>query len=103
MKQRIQKISTIIVWLCVIVAPLLVIAIRSIAVHNNVLLGRPVWSDELLYWREIFSFSKSSLNIGYTEGWLGPGYEAKLGPLGCHGIAPIFGVGMVCTLVFNKG
>ena len=84
-----QKISTIIVALCVIITPLLVIAIRSISVHNNVLLGRPVWSDELLYWREIFSFSKSSFNIGYTEGWLGPGYEAKLGPLGCHGIAPI--------------
>lgn len=98
-----QQSKQIIVWLCIIATPLLVIALRSIVVHNNVLLGRPVWSDELLYWREIFSFSKKGFNIGYTEGWLGPDYEAKVGPLGCHGIAPIVAWGWYALLFTIRG
>lgn len=91
-----------IVWLGIIVSPLLVILLRSIGMHNNILNGRPIWSDELLYWREIFSFSQCRFNIGYTEGWLGPGYEASIGPLGCHGVAPIVAWGWYAIIFTIK-
>ena len=62
----------------------------------NVLLGLPIWNDEVDYWRELFSFS----NCGFAFGKHGfsLGYTAEIGPFGCHGISPIIAWGWYALL-----
>lgn len=67
--------------------PWLTLLVLSLASGNNCLTGIPVWSDELDYWREIYSFSAA------RDGWFGyygfSGAVPAVGTWGCHGIAPL--------------
>lgn len=79
-------------WCLLALLPWLTLLILSIASGHNCLDGRPFWSDEVDYWREIYSFSNAS------DGWFGyngfDGYPAKIGTWGCHGISPLLAYGL---------
>lgn len=86
---------------CLLVAlPFLSLLLLSLWSGNNCFAGHPVWSDELDYWREIYSFSESGDGgFGYYGFF---GYPARLGQWGCHGIAPLLVYGLP-SLVFGWG
>ena len=54
---------------------------------HSFLAAKPYYSDELGYWREMFSFSQCGFGFGKGESFAG--YDAPTGNLGCHGIAPL--------------
>jgi len=67
-------------------SPLLILAFLCLFTGKNLFLSIPTWSDELDYFREMFSFSKNGFDFG---GSLFVGYDAKIGPLGAHSVSPI--------------
>ena len=80
-------LSTWLAWAFVVSAPFLVFGILSLATGKNVVATYPVWSDELDYWRNLFSFS----HVGFQKGYSGM-FEANpaIGTLSVHGLSPIF-------------
>ena len=82
---RSKKLNCLFCALCTI-APVIVLGIMSLLAGKNLFLSVPVWSDELDYWREMYSFSDWGFNFG---GSLFAGYEAKIGPFGGHSISPV--------------
>lgn len=85
-------------WALLVLLPVISLCVLSIASGNNCFAAQPVWSDELDYWREVYSFSSlHSLSFG-LNGFLG--YPAKIGTLGCHGLAPFIIYGLP-ALIFG--
>lgn len=81
---------------CLPFASLLLLSILN---GHNCLLGSPVLSDELDYWREVYSFSSTPMNENFDSyGFFG--YPAHIGSLGCHGLAPIIAYG-IPSLIFG--
>lgn len=84
------------VYVAFFFVPLLMMAFLCLVSGKNLFLSVPTWSDELDYFREIYSFSKEGLNFG---GSLFEGYEASFGPLGGHSFSPIIVWGLF-SLIF---
>ncbi|MDD3213432.1 MAG: hypothetical protein PHY64_07150, partial [Eubacteriales bacterium] len=58
----------------------------SAAIGQNAFQANPVWTDELDYWRGVFSW----LNAGGTTGYSGIGEQtALMGTLSVHGVTPL--------------
>lgn len=79
-----------------IALPWLALLLLSIVSGNNCFVGQPLWSDELDYWREMYSFTYApDHDFGYY------GFEnapATVGTWGCHGIAPLLVYGFWALL-----
>lgn len=69
-----------------VVSPLVALGFLCLLTGKNLFLAVPVWSDELDYYREVFSFSQNGFNFG---GSLFVGYPAQYGPMGAHSISPL--------------
>lgn len=93
-----MKQKRILVALLLGICPFLVLTLKSLLLGVNIFNNHPVWTDELLYWRELFSIGGKGTAFGYTEGWLGVDYAPKLWNLGCHGIAPVLAWGWYAVL-----
>lgn len=78
-------------------APFLIMLILSMITGKNLYLSVPTLSDEIDYFREMYSFSQVGFNFG---GSLYAGYEATAGPLGAHSFSPIVAWG-IPALIFN--
>ncbi len=76
--------------------PVLSLLLLSITSGKNLFLSLPVWSDELDYFRELFSFSENGFDFG---GSLFVGEDAKIGPLGGHSFSPILVYGLVALIL----
>ena len=72
--------------IALILSPVLLLLIQSFILKTNLFKSVPVWSDELDYWREMFSFSNCGFNFG---GSLFVGHDAKIGPFGAHSFSPL--------------
>ena len=73
-------------WAIFILSPFLLLAILSVIAGQNVLNAYPVWSDELCFWRTLYSWSEGGSNTGYY----GMHEQvAAIGRLGTSGIGPI--------------
>lgn len=81
-----SKITEKILWCLLILSPVIILLVQSAIYGRNLFLGVPEWSDELDYWRELYSFSNSGFSFGSSMFF---GYDAKFGPLGAHSISPI--------------
>lgn len=96
--KRKQGFLSLVLYFAVVALPLIQLALLSLISGNNCFAGQPIWSDEIDYWREIYSFSN------YPDGSFGYygfyGYPAPVGSWGCHGIAPLLVYG-VPSLVFG--
>ena len=82
-----------------IFSPVLLLLIQSFSSGRNLFMSLPVWSDELDYWREMFSFSHNGFGFG---GSMFVGHDAALGPMGAHSVSPIAAWG-VFFLLFRSG
>src|SRR5918999_1879729 len=81
-----QQWKEYLAWAWLTASPFTLLIALSIIGSKNVFMGRPVWSDELSYWRQIYSFSTRGFAMGYS-GWAG--LEASIGPLYSHGLGPV--------------
>ena len=82
-----------------IFSPLVVLLVQSLIHGMNLFLAVPTWSDELDYFREVFSFSHNGFNFG---GSMFAGYEAAVGPLGAHSFSPLIAWGPFSMLGWNE-
>ncbi|MDD3411737.1 MAG: hypothetical protein PHY12_13115 [Eubacteriales bacterium] len=81
-----RRVSTWLAWAFLVLSPCLLLLVLSLATGHNVLSGMPVWSDELDYWRAVYSW----LNAGMRTGYNGVGeHVADWGSLSVHGPTPI--------------
>lgn len=70
-----------------VLSPITLMLALSYILKVNVLAGRPVWSDEVGYWREVFSF----INFGTKTGYDGiQEVIPKIGQFSTHGFFPSF-------------
>jgi hypothetical protein len=90
-----KKIATVFIFVS---APFLMVALMAFCTGTNIFHNRPVYSDELLYWRELFSIAERGTSFGYTEGWLGVDYAPTFWTLGCHGLSPVLAWGWYAVL-----
>lgn len=81
-----NRITEKVLWVLIILSPIIILLMQSAISRQNLFLGVPEWSDELDYWREMYSFSANGFSFG---GSMFFGYDAKLGPMGAHSITPI--------------
>ena len=80
-----RRFWTLAAWGLLVLAPFLQLAIISLLIGKNAFATYPVWSDEMDYWRNLFSW----VHVGLPKGYSGIGeYPAQLGTLSVHGITP---------------
>lgn len=82
----------IVSWAILMALPWISLAILSIASGHDCFNGRPLSSDAVDYWREIYSFSQSSDGKFGFYGF--EGYPASVGEWGEHGLAPLLAYGL---------
>ena len=90
-----------------IAAPFVMLALISLAVGRNAFATYPVWSDELDYWRNLFTWNE----VGFATGYNGMLEEfARVGTLGAHGFTAVmlygwfvklFGLGYNAIVIAN--
>lgn len=100
----------LVLYIMVVACPLLLLGLLSLISGHNCFVGQPIWSDEIDYWREMYSFSACpDGSFGYYGFY---GYPAPVGSWGCHGIAPplvyglpalIFGWDANSIVIYNMG
>lgn len=73
--------------LIILLVPFLFVLLYKLITNQNYFSIQPFLSDEIDYWREMFSFDNCGFSFGKT-GWLGA-KEAVIGPFGCHGWSTI--------------
>lgn len=83
---RNQQVSTLLCRALMIAAPFVLLGVISLAVGANAFGAYPVWSNELGYWRSLFSWQNAGLHTGYS-GLLE--FVPAVGTLGLDGVAPI--------------
>lgn len=93
---KLKRISLIAVSM---LSPAIILMILSIVSGKNLFFSVPTWSDELDYFREVFSFSGNGFKFG---GSLFVGLSAKVGPLGAHSFSPLVVWG-IPSLIFGWG
>jgi len=81
-----HRALTIAAWAFMIASPFLLLIAVSLIIGQNAFQSNPVWTDELDYWRSVFSW----LHVGGNAGFSGIGeLTAMMGTLGVHGFSPI--------------
>ncbi|MFH1513522.1 MAG: hypothetical protein ABIG45_09240 [Bacillota bacterium] len=81
-----QRALTAAAWGMLILTPFLAVGIVSLILGKNGFAAMPVWSDELDYWRSVFSWVRYGMHTGYNGiGELPP----EIGVLSVHGPGPI--------------
>ncbi len=73
-------------WALLILSPFLLLTVLSLVMGHNVLDAYPVWSDELCFWRTLYSWDEAGMATGYY----GMHEQiAPIGTMGTHGIGPL--------------
>jgi len=73
-------------WALLILSPFLLLAILSLVMGHSVLDAYPVWSDELCFWRTLYSWDEAGMSTGYY----GMHEQiAPIGTMGTYGIGPL--------------
>ncbi len=90
-----RRTLTVAAWAFAVAAPFLLLAAVSLVIGRNAFGACPVWTDELDYWRGVFSWMK----VGGAAGYSGVNEHAALmGTLSVHGFAPLLLYGWFAKL-----
>ena len=73
--------------LLLVASPVLVMLLLSLMSGQNMFLSKPIFNDEMSYWRLMYSISERGFDFGSTEHLVG--YVAPYGPLDSHGLSPV--------------
>ena len=79
-----EKVQTHCLYMVTLLIPCLFLLLWYIIQGHSFLAAKPYYSDELGYWRVMYSFSRCGFDFGSGGGFAG--YEAPVGPLGSHGL-----------------
>lgn len=81
-----RRTATLLGWGLLIASPFLLLAAVSLVTGRNAFATYPVWSDELDYWRNLFTWDA----VGFHTGYNGLLEEfARMGTLGAHGFTAV--------------
>ncbi len=81
-----HRAGTYAAWAFFVASPFLLLGILSLVLGKSVLSSTPVWTDELDYWRSVYSW----LHVGANAGYSGIGeLHAAVGTLSVHGLTPL--------------
>ena len=61
-----RRTATLLGWGLLIASPFLLLAAVSLAIGRNAFATYPVWSDELDYWRNLFTWDAVGFHTGYN-------------------------------------
>ncbi|MEA5015140.1 MAG: hypothetical protein VB099_11315 [Candidatus Limiplasma sp.] len=102
-----KRFWTLAAWALLILSPFLQMGIISLFIGKNAFAAYPVWSDEMDYWRNLFSW----IHVGLPKGYSGIGeYPAPVGTLSVHGLTPlllyggfakVFGLNFHSIVIYN--
>lgn len=80
-----KRVTTHVLYGVFILSPIILLVFLSYISKQNVFLGVPLWSDEVLYWKDVFSFA----NCGFKTGYIGINeLIPKVGQFSTHGFFP---------------
>jgi len=82
-----EKNLTRLLYAIAVLIPCIFLVLWYLIQGHGFLGAKPYFSDELGYWRVMYSFSQCGFGFGKGESFVG--YDAPIGNLGCHGIAPL--------------
>lgn len=88
MQARSKHIINLIIGFVFCGFPFVFVLAHSIVSGGNLFLSKPHNSDEVCYWRVLYSFANNAFDFASTCGYVGR--EATVGPLGEHGLATLF-------------
>lgn len=94
--RRAEKVKTYTLYALAMLIPCAYLLLWYIIQGHSFLAAKPYFSDEIGYWRLMYSFDNCGFDFGPCEGFAG--YNARLGNLGCHGIAPLLAWGWYALL-----
>ncbi len=81
-----NRLTTAASWAMLVLTPFLAVGIISLALNKNGFAAIPVWTDELDYWRSVYSW----IHYGMHTGYIGIGeLPPEIGVLSVHGPGPI--------------
>ena len=81
-----HRVATLLSWFLLVASPLLLLLAISAVIGKNAFLSNPIWTDELDYWRSVFSW----IHVGGNAGYSGIGeLPAQIGTLSVHGLSPL--------------
>ncbi len=81
-----HRVRTLLAWGMLALTPFLMVGILSLILGRNGFAAIPVWSDELDYWRSVYSWTQYGAHTGYIGiGELTP----DIGVLSVHGPGPL--------------
>lgn len=86
LKTNRSRMATAASWGMLVLTPFLMVGIVSLILGKNGFAAIPIWSDELDYWRSVYSWIHCGMNTGYNG--IGE-LTAEVGTLSVHGIGPI--------------
>ena len=102
-----RRTLTLAAWALLALAPVALMLVLSGVLGRSAWQNVPQWTDELDYWRAVYSW----LHVGAQSGYTGIGEAiAPIGPLSVHGISPlilyawlgaIFGWSLNSIIVYN--
>ena len=81
-----RRTLTLAAWALLALAPVALMLVLSGVLGRSAWQNVPQWTDELDYWRAVYSW----LHVGAQSGYTGIGEAiAPIGPLSVHGISPL--------------
>ena len=81
-----NRLTTAAAWAALVLTPFLAVGVISLVLGKNGFAAIPVWTDELDYWRSVYSWIHYGANTGYIGiGELPP----EIGVLSVHGPGPL--------------
>ena len=91
-----EKNTTRLLYIAVVLIPCAYLLLWFCIQGHSFLTAKPYYSDELGYWRCLFSFKNCGFAFGSGGGFAGS--AAPVGPLGSHGLSPLFAWGWYALL-----
>lgn len=85
-RQPKQRFVTYAAWATLVASPFLLLLLLSVWIGHSAFQNTPLWTDELDYWRALYSW----LGAGASAGYSGIGeLTAPVGVLSVHGLSPL--------------
>ena len=94
--RRAEKVKTYTLYALAMLIPCAYLLLWYIIQGHSFLAAKPYFSDEIGYWRRLFSVDNCGFDFGAGGGFAG--YKAPVGPLGSHGLSPVFAWGWYALL-----
>lgn len=94
--RRAEKVKTYTLYALAMLIPCAYLLLWYIIQRHSFLAAKPYFSDEIGYWRLMYSFDNCGFDFGPCEGFAG--YNPVITPFGSHGLSPLLAWGWYALL-----